>query len=235
MSLLTVVQQVSRRLGLPSPSSVAGSQDVQSLQLMELLNEDGQELAARSDWQALRNEATFTTVATQSQGAITTLAGSGLRSIIGETIWNRTQRRPVYGARSPQEWQQLQAQTLQGPFVQFIIRGGLLLFVPVPSAGQTCAFEWMSSYWVNLAAGGTSDSAAADGDTFLLPERLLRLGVIWRFKQAKGLDYAEDFNKAEAAIQDAMARDSVPARLSLSGMPPDYYPAVLVPAGNWGS
>ena len=32
----------------------------------------------------------------------------------------------------------------------------------------------------------------ADGDTFVLDERLLRLGMIWQWKAQKGSPYAED-------------------------------------------
>lgn len=38
-----------------------------------------------------------------------------------------------------------------------------------------------------------------DDDTSLVPERLVRMGLKWRIKHAKGLDYSEDFNVYENA------------------------------------
>jgi hypothetical protein len=32
-------------------------------------------------------------------------------------------------------------------------------------------------------------------------------GVIWRWKAAKGLEYAEDYNKYERLVADQMGRD----------------------------
>ena len=71
MSLLTMVTQVCRRIGIVAPNAVVSSADPQIIQLLALANEEGEELANRYPWQAMRQQATFTTVATESQGAET--------------------------------------------------------------------------------------------------------------------------------------------------------------------
>jgi hypothetical protein len=76
----------------------------------------------------------------------------------------------------------------------------------VPVAGDTIAFEWVSKNWVTVAAGGTS-TWTADADTGLLDEEIMTQGVIWRWKAAKGLEYAEDYNKYERLVADQMGRD----------------------------
>lgn len=233
MSLLTMVTQVCRRIGITAPSAVAASTDLQIIQLVAIANEEGQDLSSRYPWQALQNESTFTTVATESQGAITTLAGADFRYIMNDIMWDRTLLRPILGPLNPQDWQTLKAQNVTGPFVQFRIRGGLLRFLPAPSAGDTIAFEWLSKNWVTVLLGGTSATWTADGDTGLIPEEIMTEGIIWRWKAAKGLDYAEDFNKYERLVVDAMARDGGKRMLNLNGGPEGYPPAILVPAGSW--
>ena len=234
MSLLTMIQSATPRIGIPKPQLIAGSTDDQVLQLMGIANEEGSELSRRYAWQALTKEGSFTTVATESQGSITTIAGSDFRYVINETIWNRTQRRPVFGPKSSQQWQQLKAQQINGPWYQYRIRGNLIIFIPVPTAGESCYFEWVSKNFVTLASGGTSATWVADGDTGLLDEDLMSAGIIWRWKQIKGLEYAEDFAKYERMVEDAMARDGSKPRLSLGGGGSElYYPGVIVPSGNW--
>lgn len=235
MSLLSLVQSVCVRVGLPRPNAAYTSSDPQVLQIVELASEEGQELAARHPWQALQREASFTTVATEAQGAITTIAGASFKYILNETIWNRSQRRPVFGPKSPSEWQALRAAFVNGPWNQYRIRGGQILFTPVPTAGQSCFFEWISSYWCQNS-GGTAyaDAWGADSDTSALDERIMALGTIWRWRAAKGLEYAEDFAKYERDVQDAMARDGGKPRLNLGGATADaVYPVVVIPAGNW--
>ncbi len=172
----------------------------------------------------------------QNQGNIIALTGPDFQFVLNDTMWDRTVRRPVYGPKAPAEWQQLQAQFLQGPWWQYRIRGGNVLFTPNPPPGDQIYFEWVSKYWCT-ANGGTVQSQTAyalDTDFALLDERLITLDTLWRFKASKKFEYQEDFDKAFAAIADAQSRDASKPRLNLGGAMSDIYPAVLVPSGNWG-
>ena len=233
MSLLTLVQSATRRLGLNVPAAVATSTDPAVLQIMELASEEGQEMAARTNWSFLTQQATFTTVATENQGLITTIAPA-LKFIINETIWNRTLRRPVFGPLSPQQWQQMEAMVMQGPWNQWRIVGQYLKFIPVPAAGQSCYFEYVSKNWGLANDGVTGKSAySADSDTALLDENIMVLGLIWRWRAAKGLDFTADLAKYESKVLDAIGRDGSKPILSMGDVRYDIFPGVLVPAGSW--
>lgn len=176
----------------------------------------------------------------ESQGSILTLTGADFAFVANETMWDRTTRRPVFGPKMAAEWQQLKAQLMQGPWWQYRIRGNQLLFIPPPAVGDTIYFEWISNYWVSVAPAppavalvGAQNSYQADTDVSLLDERLITLDTVWRYKQTKRLAYDEDFDKAEAAIADAMGRNGTKPRLNLGGAMNDIYPGILVPAGNW--
>ncbi len=58
-------------------------------------------------------------------------------------------------------------------------------------------------------------------------------GCIWRWKAAKGLEYAEDFDKYERLVADAMGRDARNPTLNLGGFAGDYPFGVVVPLGSW--
>jgi len=179
---------------------------------------------------------TVAIVGTQTQGVMTTLAGPDFSWVLNDTMWDRTTRRPVFGPKAPAEWQQLQAQLLTGPWWQYRIRGGQLLFIPAPAVGDLIYFEWISKYWVGQAATATTGYAAtwgADTDVAILDERLIALDTLWRYKRAKKLEYSEDFDIAEAAITDAMTRNASKPRLNLAGAAGDILPGVFVPAGSW--
>lgn len=327
MSLLSICQAASRRVLASTPTVVASSADPKVLQLQECVNEDGQELASRHSWQALRKEAQFTTlgypggivsfkslvagsgyasglsntyilvpltggsgtgaqatiavtngtvtsctisldaqgqnyavndvlsasnvnlggtgagfsvtvasiaiVGAQSQGSITAITGPDFNFIVNETMWNRSQRRPVFGPKSPAEWQQLKAQFMQGPWLQYILRGNQMLFLPVPSPGFAIYFEWISKNWCQSLGGTGQTAMVQDTDTALLDERLLTLGAVWRFKQKNKLEYAEDANNYEKAVNDAISRDGSKGRLNLAGAQTDIFPGVVVPSGSW--
>lgn len=233
LTCLQIIQTACKRIGILSPNAAVSATDQQIIQLVALAEEEGQELATRYPWEALQVETTFTTVAAQVQTSLAAIT-SGFDYIINDTIWNRTLRRPVYGPKSQQDWQEAKAEQINGPFNSFRIIADAINFYPNPVAGQTCAFEYQSRAWVNAAAGGTSDTWTSDTDTPKLDGQLLVMGVIWRWKAAKGLDYAEDYAKYERRVTDAMARDGGKAKLDMGGALPEIAPVVLVPRGSFG-
>lgn len=235
MSLLSIVQSAAVRLNIVSPTVVATSSDLQVKQLFGLLNAAGDALSREFEWQALLTEGTFTTVAAEIQGAIATIA-PGYRYIINDTIWNRTLRRPVFGPIAFARWQQLKAMSMQGPWNQYRIRGGNLIMIPNPVAGQSCYFEYVTTNWCTNAAGNVAKSAmSADDDMSLLDEEWLALSLIWRFKRAKGLTFTTEYMEYDDAVNLGKQRDGMKDLLDLSGSKRDIFPGITIPSGNWMS
>jgi hypothetical protein len=233
MTMLTTVQYFCRRTNLPSPTTVAGSTDPKVRQIQALLEEEGADLAKRGAWQGITFEATHTTVATESQGAMTTIAANGFDRIKNQTMWDRTEKIPVIGPVDDQEWQTLKAVVSTGPRYQFRIRGGLLLVNPVPPASHTWAFEYVSKNWI-LNGSTYKQYFTADADTILLPEEITIMGLRWRWKREKGLDYAEDFRIYETQVKDALGRDGGKRVLNMDlEASRGPRPGIFIPQGSW--
>lgn len=229
MSLLTLVQRAFKRVGLTAPTAAVSSTDENVIRMIELANEEGEELASRADWQALTREATHTTLAAESQGLMTAIAGSDFSYIKNDTFWNRTKDRRWYPV-SDVDWQTMKATNITGPVEYFRIRGGYLLAIPTPTAGETLAFEWMTKNWCETS-GGTGQSAwAADTDVGRLDEGLMLMGLVWRWKKAQGLEYAEDFRQYEIRVESAMQRDGAKPRLNMAGT---MVHGRSIPQGSW--
>lgn len=233
LSCLQIIQTACKRIGILAPNAAVTSTDQQILQLVAICEEEGQDQANRYPWECLQTEALFTTVAAQAQTTLAAVA-PGLSYVVNDTIWNRTLRRPVYGPKSAQDWQQSKAMQINGPFNAFRIIADVINFYPSPVAGQICAFEYISQNWITTT-GSTSSVWTNDADTPKLNDQLIVMGTIWRWKQAKGLDYAEDFAKYERRITDAMTRDGSKPILSLDGGSQyEIVPVIAVPYGSFG-
>ena len=204
------------------------------IQIQGLVEEEGNDLAARAPWQTLINEASLTTTATSNQGDMATLCPNGYRYILNNTIWSRTRRLPVAGPLDPVEWQQLQAMFVNGPYYRYRIRGNDLLVNPTPPAGESWYWEYVSYNWIT-DAGGTQyrQYFSADTDVSLIPETLLIAGLRWRWKKEKGLDYAEDFRTYETQVQDAIGRDGGKRTLAMDQTAPAIQPGIWVSPGSW--
>jgi hypothetical protein len=185
---------------------VIGSTDQQIRALLSLSIQDGKALAKRHDWQRLQKEKTFTATATETQSA---MIPSDLDRFIPGTFWNRSQDRRVVGPISPQQWQQLKTGLLIMPWDSFRVRGDALLMNPTPIAGDAMAFEYVTTYWAASASDTTPDQATwvADDDISFLDDEVQTLGVVWRFKKARGLEYAEEFQEYEVRLAQLMGVD----------------------------
>lgn len=236
MTLLELVQSFCQRTGLAVPTLAVGNTDPQVIQLIALLNEVVEDIVIRrpSGWTTLQLEATFTTLAAEDQGLLTTLAPYGFISIINDTIFNRTQRLPGFGPTSPQTWQYMKASGLTGPFNNYRIKEGRLFLYPAPPAGQTYAFEYLSTYAVSATNGTTfKPYFTVDTDYFRLNEVLLLRGLRWKWKKEKGFEYDEERDEYETYLAELMGKDGTRPKLSMSQGTPTIQPGIFVPSGNW--
>lgn len=90
----------------------------------------------------------------------------------------------------------------------WIILNGQMQFIPPVSSGDTAQFYYVSKNAVLDADNAAPKSAfTKDGDTFLLDDSLLTLGLIWRWRAQKRLEYAEDLRNYEIRIQTLSGND----------------------------
>lgn len=229
MTLLSICQNVMPRLGLPRPTFIAASTDLTAQIVMSFANQAADELARYHDWQSLIIEKTHTTVATQIQtGAIPTDYD---RFVYDPQIWNTTANYKYYKA-DQLRWRFLKqygGNAGIGGFWRML--GNQLNILPIATAGQTIKFEYISENWAQSAALVAQSSFQVDTDTSLLPERLIELSIIWRFRQSRGFPgYAEDLSTFEREQEKAAAADR--GATALDRWPNDDDPP---PAPYWSS
>ncbi len=240
MSLLTVVQNVCRAIGKSPPSVVATSTDAAILELFVLSSTSGQELARGYDFPELLKENSWSATSTVNQSALIGVSASAVVSsmdyerMVPDTFWNRTQDEQYQPATNA-EWSQWSAVgTIPVP-KRFIILNKNLYVGPNtgPTSGDVLAFMYYSAHWCSSSEGVGKRAWSADTDIGVIPEPILERDLIWRWKQAKGLPYAEDLETSERAINKYTGSAGGRRLLMLGGGSTFNY-AVNIPEGNWG-
>ena len=236
MSLLTMIKKVCPVINESVPSTVIGTTNRALLTLIELAQEEGEDLAQAHDWQRLTKEKTFSSAATESQGAVTTVIGSDFDHIKNDTVWNRTRNRRIWPINDMQ-WQALQSNEISGPDEFFRIRENLFIVYPTMTASQTVALEYVSKNWCESSGGAGQAAWAADADVGRLDEKIMQMGIVWRWKRRFGKpDWETDREIYEKRKANAIARDGAPQRLNLSGPNPIarlLLNTAAVPEGSW--
>ncbi len=230
MSLLTIIQDACLDLNIAKPSSVVGDTDAQVTQLLQIAQREGRDLATRHLWSALVKENSWTITLAANQGALngTVVTASDFDSFIPETMWNRTTTLPILESTNQTEWQAVQAYGITGPYQRYDVREGDLYIDPVPTSADSAYFAYKSKFWCESSAGAGQTAWAADTDVGLLDEELMTLGIIWRWRKRKSLEYSEDFNTYEKRVSDKAARDGANRRLNLNSPGGSIVPGVTI-------
>lgn len=209
-SLLTLVGNAADELGIQTPTLIFGNTDSQVKQLLALSNREGKEFSSASmvwgGWPQMRKEYTFTL----STGVDNYAFPTDWQFFLQDTQWDRSNHWRLLGPLDAAEWQVLKSGlSPTGPRRRFRIMASRIYIDPVPVAadnGLTMAMEYISTSWCQTS-GGTGQSAwAADTDTYVLDEECFVLGLKWRWRAAKGLDYSEERMTYEEAKGRAKSR-----------------------------
>jgi hypothetical protein len=231
-TLLAIMNKAQALLNLPITTQVVNSTNQTQKQLLAIANMDGELLAEEFAWQQLTTETSFLTTATETQTNSTLPNDFGW--VINETLYNRDTNLPVVGPVNPREWQEMLSNGINVSTPRYRVRGNLFLFNPAPTAGQDVYYEYVSKNWCESSTGTGQSAWAADTDVSILPDNLHVLGIIWRWRASKGLDYNQDFMTWEATRNRAAARQGAKRRLSIVGPTSPRYPGRSnIPDGSW--
>ena len=204
MSLITIAQRVADEVGLPRPSQIATGTDQLARQMFALANSTIEELS-EDDWPSLRNTHTFNTVIGQQSYS---LPADFLR-MSPDTAYAEAQKYRMKGSSSPADWRKSRVFGNISSKYEFLLSNFPYKFhlTPTPSVVEAMVFDYVRNVNV-LDVDGVSYKQyfTTDTDTPLVPELVVRLGLKWRIKHAKGLDYSEDYNRYEASRKTQLAQ-----------------------------
>jgi hypothetical protein len=199
------------------PADPFASTDPNLGQLCQLLKSVGRDLAKKREWTHLRAIATLTTVQGQSKYDLPADFGR----MINQTGWNRTNRLPLGGPLSPQEWEYLEGQ-LAGIVFTVLFRpmqGQLWLYPDTNTpGGQSLAYEYVSKNWVQQSGqtAPNTDVPGASSDTVWFDPQLVMRGLKLAFLRANGLDSTAAEQDYEDALEQAFAEDTPGRVLNLA-------------------
>lgn len=231
----TAVTDVLRILGLPVPTTAAGSTDKTVLQMWQLASEVGQQLLDEHDWQILHADMTITTIPGQTIYPLPEdFAGFG-----DDTSWNRTNRLPAIGSLTEVEWAMLKARNLGGTTfaMMYIISNDVVEFYDVGSTPQVVVLPYASRGWV-LAADNTTrrDTLQQDDDHILFDPQLFKVALKLAWQTAKGFDVSGTAAEMQRVLSNAKDKDAPARTLSLKkGANGVLLNQINIPDTNYGS
>lgn len=221
MTTLSVIQDAcTSGIALEKPTSVFGSSTREHIELASLLNEAGGMIADAHEWQSLNRIATITGDGSDEDFALPSDYG---RMLDKSQLWSSSLETPLTPISDRDEWLGLDVQSFDFVINAWIIYGDEIHIKPALSAAVTVKYWYQSHHWARSAASANIDQFSADTDTFRLSERLLKLALIYKWREMKGLPYAENMADYQDLLAKLIARDkgSRIIRLGKAQMPRD--------------
>ncbi len=233
-TVLTIVQDFTEKLGLPRPTALVGVQEKSVRQMRALLQEAVSDLC-EYPWEGQKLRKTWTSLAGQDQGLLTTIFGDGYDSLVPETMWNDTRHMRIFGPVTSPVWQAFQTLPNAGPEFQSWISGGRLYISPAQVAGETLTAIYQTKYGVLDVDGVTTkERITVDSDSILFPTNVVLRALEWKWRKQKGeAGWEDDYNSYITLVARALGKNGGPT-LSLDGSRTlTAKPGITIPAGSW--
>jgi hypothetical protein len=228
MTVLSACQEAAIELNQGDISSVFSSTDTFPKELRLQANRTAVAIMKYYDWRRL------TVLGTLTGDGVTTqfdLPSDYDRMPKKQNVHSKSwQTASFRSAPDLDRWLYYKDTGISGTPGNWTILGGKFQIFPAMSAAETARFYYISK---NVVSGNKS-AFTADTDTFLLSERLLALGIVWRWRSMKRQEYAEDLQNFEIALSEEIGADKGARALTVGrqriGADVDFaYPGVIVP------
>lgn len=205
MTILQVAQYVAPRIGLEIPDQFMAGTSRDMLELQELARDTAIMIAQGHSWQKFKT--------------INTVTGDGVTEDWdlpadydwmpdGNDLWSSSLQSPLTHVLDENDWLEQLVKTTSTITDTWIIYGGQLHIRQALGNAITAKHFYQSNKIVVSSGGTTKETFTADTDVFRLNERLLKLGMIWRWKADKGVPYDEHIEDYETLKAQDIARDS---------------------------
>lgn len=199
--------------GLTAPASWLSTSDETAAQVVSIMRAVVEDVLDRHDWAGVASEAT---IAPTVETSTWTLPADFERlqrdkNAVFEVSPNR---RPVVCVTSDGSWREMTAWGWAGA-QRFYRRTGsdLEFYRPLP-AGATVKVNYQTAKWI---VGGAASWTSEANDKPVFPSRLLRLGVVARWRKQKGYRYSDELAEYETALARAIGEDAPRRSFSTDG------------------
>lgn len=193
MSVLDAAKDAISYLVGQRPDTVFSATEGIEVEIASLVREAAREIAESHDWNLLYKIETMTGDGVTDAFPLP-LDYDRLPKDFYDTA--RLEETPQTAYPKPRNWE---------------ILGGQMHYIPALGVGETRKYFYITRNIFTDGDGNPKGTATLDTDIFVLSERLLKLSLIWRWKEMKGYSFSTDLSNYTVALSSAQDNDKGPA------------------------
>jgi hypothetical protein len=206
MTLIAMCERVLAEVGWPVPSAIATNTDATAKQILAIANTELRMLSQGYEWPHLEVDYQFNTVAAQAQYPWP----DDFRKLSFGSVFDASQYYGVRGSMNIERWQKYKNGLLGSlshqKFRQTYVAGvPTMELTPTPTDVRSMVALYVTKEYARDAGGTSKEMYTADTDVSKVPEELVELGVKWRFRRAKGLDFSVELAEYNSQVKQQYA------------------------------
>ena len=218
MTLLSICRSVLAETGWPVLSTIATNSDATAQQIFAIANAELEALSELFAWPHLEVEYSFNTVANQA----VYLWPVDFRTLAPQSVFDSGQYYELRGSTGLQFWELLKYGKLSSLAraryrTVYPLGAPGIEITPAPVGVNPLVAVYYSNQYARDASGVGISRFSSDTDVSKVPERYIQLGIKWRFRRAKGLDFSAELAEYNATVQTQFAKYAGPAEINVGG------------------
>lgn len=243
MTLVLMCQRVLAEVGWPVPSAIVSNNDATAQQIFAIANTELRSVSHTYDWPQLEVEYEFDTVADQTEYALPT----DFRKIATDSLFDTEEYYRLRGSTPIAQWNKykhgllgsLSHQRYRMKYVQNVAdMNPYMELTPAPTDIRSLVALYFTNELVLTNDGTGAHGYVSDDDASKVPEHVIELGVKWRFRRAKGLDFSAELAEYNTHVKQMFAGLKALGDIPVGGNP-HYYEEGLtsgyVPDNGFGA
>lgn len=203
-SILGMIQEASRRIGLEIPDAVFSATDRTALELKETANNALNMIQRAHRWQKLVQRATYTGDGSTEDFDLPDDYGWMPDD---QQVWSSAIKNPLSRVNSLNDWLGMDVQSFNPGTNAWTIYGQQMHIIPALASTVTAQHYYQSTAAVAPVTGTNKSKFTLDTDTFRIDDELFKRAFIYLWKQDKGLPYSEFMTDYENLKEKLISRD----------------------------
>lgn len=208
MTALSIIQDASVNIGIERPTDFFGQSDRELQELQEIINACAKKIALAHDWQLLTTIVAGSDIPTGDGSTEGFALPSDFSRMDDSTqVWSTTDNGPMVHIKDRDVWLGMDVQDFDTVTSSWTLYGNQIHIKPAMATGETAKYWYTSNLIVTDAAMATKVAFTADTDVFRLDEELLKLCVIYQWKEKKRQTYQAEMEAYETRLAALMSTD----------------------------
>ena len=217
-NILEICQEVADMAAVARPKDLFSGQSEHENIFKSTAIETLDDLLEYGDWRDSIRQGEIVTNCSQKDYNIKEFCDD-FYSLMNETVYIKDTQEKIVGSITPEHYLKEKVFNCPSLDIKFLFQNGRLRFLSLPKGNYKIVFMYRSNAIVYDPTRGYEEKSEFTKytDIPIFDDNLVKKGVYWRWLRRNGMDYQEEFNSYERALNRTFGTERAAQDINLAG------------------